>query len=61
VGGILVSSTRKPVAGRALRRLWAWHAVGVWNRLPQRVLDEVFEAQLIDGSRLTGEPTADEV
>jgi hypothetical protein len=49
------------VAGRALRRLWAWHAVGVWNRLPQRVLDEVFEAQLIDGSRLTGELTADGV
>ncbi len=41
-----------PSAGHtAWRRLRAWQAAGVWDRLHRLVLDELSEAQLIDWSR----------
>ena len=69
---ILFKSIPRPLAWRALAgEIWigghslattvAWRAAGVWDRLHQLVLDELSEAQLIDRSRLTGEPSTDEV
>lgn len=35
----------------AWRRLRAWQAAGVWDRLQQRVLDELAQADVMDWSR----------
>jgi transposase len=35
----------------AWRRLRAWHAAGVWERLHQLVLDELSEAEVLNWSR----------
>lgn len=39
------------VRANAWRRLRAWQAASVWDRLHRPVLDELSEAELIDWSR----------